>query len=60
MYYGNGSAMARSDAAGTFDLFDEFEGSALDSTSWTTELWKTNCTKNSTTVAGGKLTLEVA
>ena len=60
MYYGNPAATRRADANRTFDLLDAFESTALDSNIWTTQLWKTNCARNTASVAGGRLILDVA
>ncbi len=35
MYYGNASAASASSGSNTFDLFDDFSGSSLDTTKWT-------------------------
>jgi len=50
-FYGNGTATAKSSAADTFDFFDDFPGSSLDTaTKWT-------LTNGTATVSGGLCTL---
>lgn len=51
MYYGNAAAAAYSDGDDTFDLFDDFAGSAIDAAKWNT------IGTPSITVAGSELTI---
>ncbi|MFN8286280.1 MAG: DUF2341 domain-containing protein [Chitinophagales bacterium] len=53
MYYGNGAASAASDVEGTFILYDDFSGAALNTLKWDA---KTG-TNSSVTVTGGELVL---
>ncbi len=52
MYYGNAGATAVSNGAATFDWFDDFTGTAIDGTKWSTITSGGNLT-----VAGGYATL---
>ncbi|MFX0016634.1 MAG: DUF2341 domain-containing protein [Candidatus Hermodarchaeota archaeon] len=53
MYYGNPTAMSESDGDATFIFFDDFEGSAVNTSKWTTD----NDQYSSTIVSGGVLTV---
>ncbi len=50
LYYGNPGAASASSGTATFDLFDDFSGSSLDTGKW-------NNNVGSTTVSGGELNL---
>ncbi|MFX0124722.1 MAG: DUF2341 domain-containing protein [Candidatus Hodarchaeota archaeon] len=51
MYYGNSSAPSESDGDATFIFFDDFEGSAVNTSKWTTD----NGVYSTSTVSGGIL-----
>ncbi|MFT5723162.1 MAG: hypothetical protein ACI9JN_000271, partial [Bacteroidia bacterium] len=51
LFYGNGSATAKSDAKATFQLVEEFNGSTLSSSIWNT------CGSGTVALSGGKLKL---
>ncbi len=53
MYYGNSSATAASDGTATFDFFDDFSGSSLNASKWTTR-----GTFSALSVSGGALNLQ--
>ncbi|RLJ04590.1 MAG: hypothetical protein DRP18_04530 [Candidatus Aenigmatarchaeota archaeon] len=50
MYYGNSDATSESNADNVFDLFDEFEGTSLDTSKWCS-------TTGSVSVSDGKVTI---
>lgn len=52
VYYGNGSAANGSSGDNTFILFDDFEGSSLDSTKWAEQA----ATNSSVSVSGSQIT----
>lgn len=57
LYYGNGRAVSESSGANTFDFFDDFSGSSLDTTKWNSTLVAFNSGTGTVAVSGGAITL---
>ena len=56
MYYGNPSASAASNGTATFEFFDDFEGTSLDTSKWT----KQNSAGGSSSIANSQVTFSLS
>jgi len=57
LYYGNAAAAAVSDGGATFPFFDDFTGTALDTSKWSATLISYNYGTGTIVISGGQLTL---